>query len=274
MKKWELAKYLIDAKKDVDSVWYIAGNVPIIANINLQEKVNFILRDFYVNCCNVVDNAFPKQKKKLCDGNETINRIYYERDKKYAHKDEGYKPIPFNSLKELSNRMKAELVCVLNTCKEFLPEDITLDFVPHDRELFRFINGLTRDREQEILKIKHPNYNQPIPKGCETFTKKPLYDIDTLKELTEEEKNEYCVIMENGLNSYEGVQTRQDACIKINLLTDRDMWVTPNMDSIMMMEELKKHGLVDQFEILQMDKLLNSQEARDLFNKIVSNTKI
>ena len=38
MQKWELAKYLIDAKKDVDSVWYIAENVPIIANINLRGK--------------------------------------------------------------------------------------------------------------------------------------------------------------------------------------------------------------------------------------------
>ena len=37
-KEWELAKLIIDAKKNVDSMWYIAENVPIIANINLRDR--------------------------------------------------------------------------------------------------------------------------------------------------------------------------------------------------------------------------------------------
>ena len=69
-KEWELAKLIIDAKKNVDSMWYIAENVPIIANINLRDREYSILQNFYVNCCAVLDKSFPKRKKKLCAEDE------------------------------------------------------------------------------------------------------------------------------------------------------------------------------------------------------------
>lgn len=270
MQKWELAKYLIDAKKDVDSVWYIAENVPIIANINLREKEESILRDFYVNCCNVLDKSFPKKKSVICRDDEIIKRIYYERDKKYAHKDDDYKAIPFNSLSELCERMKDQLTHVREVCAEFLPKEITLDFVPHDKELFRFINGLTAEKEEEIKKKKFSGYGEKIPEGKDTLTFVPLYDTDALKCLTEEERKKYCVVIENGLNSYEGLQNRQDSCIKINLLFGEETWVTPNAATLKMVQELKRHGFMDQYEILQVD-MLNDKEKQRLFARIVGN---
>ena len=35
---------------------------------------------------------------------------------------------------------------------------------------------------------------------------------------------DYGVIMECGLNFYEGLQNRQDACIRINVLFDKNIW--------------------------------------------------
>lgn len=269
MQKWELAKYLIDAKKDVDSVWYIAENVPIIANINLREKEESVLRDFYVNCCNVLDKSFHKKKKEICKNDEIIARIYYERDKKYAHKDEDYKAIPFNSFSELGERMKKQLIHVCEVCADFLPEEITLDFVPHDKGLFRFINGLTAEKEEEIKRKKYIGYGQPIPPGSVTYERKPLYDTDTIKDMTEEQKKEYCVIFENGLNSYEGVQERQDSCIKVNLLDNQNMWATPNQKAFERIKKLRDAGLVDQYEVPVIEKL-SDDKNRELFLQILS----
>lgn len=269
MQKWELAKYLIEAKKNVDSVWYIAENVPVIANINLREKEESILRSFYVNCCNVLDKSFPKKKKALCAEDEIIARIYYERDKKYAHKDENYKAIPFNSLSELCERMKQQLIHVRKVCADFLPKEVTLDFVPHDKELFRFINGLTADKEEEIKRRKYIGYDQPIPPGSVTYERKPLYDTDAIRDMTDEQKKEYCVIIENGLNSYEGVQERQDSCIKINLLDNQNIWATPNQKSFACIKKLKDAGLIDQYEIPVMEKL-SDEKNFGLFKQILS----
>lgn len=268
-KEWELAKLIIDAKKNVDSMWYIAENVPIIANINLRDREYSILQNFYVNCCAVLDKSFSKQKKKLCAEDEVIDRIYYERDKKYAHKDDDYEPVPFQSLLELTERLKSQLIYVREKCATYLPKELTLDFVPYDRELFRLINGLTADKEEEIKRKKYIWYGQTIPEGNDTLTFKPLYDTDDLKRLPEEEREKYCVIIENGLNSYEGLQNRQDFCIRVNLLFGEKTWVTPNADALKMVQELKRYGFMDQYEILQVDKL-NDEKGIALFNTIIN----
>lgn len=268
-KEWELAKLIIDAKKNVDSMWYIAENVPIIANINLRDREYSILQNFYVNCCAVLDKSFPKRKKKLCAEDKVIDRIYYERDKKYAHKDDDYEPVPFQSLLELTERLKSQLIYVREKCATYLPKELTLDFVPYDRELFRLINGLTADKEEEIKRKKYIGYGQTIPEGNDTLTFKPLYDTDDLKRLPEEERKKYCVIIENGLNSYEGLQNRQDSCIKANLLYGQKMWVKPNANALKMVQELKRYGFMDQYEILRVDKL-NDEKGIALFNTIIN----
>ena len=265
MTQWELARYIIDAKKCVDSIWYIADNVKLIANINLREKVDLILHNFYINVCTVLDNTFIKKKKELCAKDKIVERIYYERDKKYAHKDINYKPTPFNNFYELKDRLINQIVHVRNLCKQMLPKILTLDFVPHDKELFRFINGLTAEKEEEIKRKKYPLYNVPISNGENLITKSVLHEVDELRGLTEEQKNEYCVVVENGLNTYEGIQLRQEGCIKINILTgNTNMWVSPIAKNLKKFQQLKHKGFIDQFEIPIMEKLLDPDNIKIL----------
>lgn len=258
MTQWELARYIINAKKCVDSVWYIAENVAKIANINLREKVDSILQDFYIDVCAVLDNSFPRKKKELCSKDKIVERIYYERDKNYAHKDMDYKPIPLNSFYELKKRLEFYIIHIRDLCKQGLPKVLTLDFVPYDKELFRFINGLTAEKEEEIKSKKYPLYNAPLPQGIPTIKKNILYDVDDLRGLTEAQKQEYCVIIEDGLNSYEGIQLRQDACIKINIFTgNTSMWVSPSKKAFSIIQELKSKGFLDQYEIPIIEKWSN-----------------
>ncbi len=90
MKKWELASYLIEAKKVIDSLWYIILNEKQIDNLDLRSKVKDLRRKFYLNCGYVLENS-GLNKKDICARNDTIKGIFYERDKNEAHKDEDYK---------------------------------------------------------------------------------------------------------------------------------------------------------------------------------------
>ena len=44
MKKWELARYLLDAKKSIDTLLYVAENSEDVSMIDIQELVNEIRR--------------------------------------------------------------------------------------------------------------------------------------------------------------------------------------------------------------------------------------
>lgn len=76
MNKWELARYILDAKKSVDSVLYLCSHAEELSMIDLRSEVNEIKRKFYVNGCIVLDKCFPKNKKDICTATERIiNRI-------------------------------------------------------------------------------------------------------------------------------------------------------------------------------------------------------
>ena len=47
--KWLLARYLIDAKKCVDSILFIAENVKDLRNLSLRDIVEERQRKFYIN---------------------------------------------------------------------------------------------------------------------------------------------------------------------------------------------------------------------------------
>ena len=47
---------------------------------------------------------------------------------------------------------------------------------------------------------------------------KDFQDTEDLRDIPLEERDQYGVAMNNGINFYEGVQNRQDACIRINVL--------------------------------------------------------
>lgn len=66
MTKWELARYLLDAKKSVDSIMYIADVLPELEHIPVRAYVNSNRQTFYICCCVLLDNVYlSKRKSKL-----------------------------------------------------------------------------------------------------------------------------------------------------------------------------------------------------------------
>lgn len=250
MSKWEMAQSLIDAKKAIDSLMYISNNIAKIGNLDIRSKTKALNDAFYISLCVVLDKSLGREKKAVCEEDSIIGRIYYERDKHAAHRDKSYKKREYTSFAEEIAEKKNEILHVRKVCYDVLPNAITLDFVPHDRDLFRQIHHITPEKEEEIKKRKHPNYNRHESfEGIDAKSYSILYDIEDVGNLSEVEKYDYCVVMEAGLNSYEGVQNRQDACIRINVLYNQNIWVSTNYVALEQIEELKRIGLLDEFEI-------------------------
>lgn len=100
------------------------------------------------------------------------------------------------------------------------------------------------------------------------ITRKIFYDTEELKE--NREKDKYAVIMKDGINIYEGIQERQDACIKVNVLNNTNIWVQFNSKSKKKMEKLIKTGLVNKYGIpLSFEEM--PQEQWKVFTKIIKN---
>lgn len=226
MEKWDFARYLIDAKKSVDSIIYISLHIEEIKNINVKDKVESQLRLFYIYCRNLIDKVFPskKQKKTIRETDPTIEDILYEADKTYAHKDADYIPKKYDTWEDRIKVLKEQLIHIREICKEFVPDVLTLDFVPHDKELYRLVNKINNEKEEEITKAKHPLYNTDMGVPF----KKSFKVYDDTEDKIEGTPNDYAVIVEDGLNYYEGLQNRQDWCIKTNKLFGQNMWVTYN----------------------------------------------
>ena len=98
MKSWETARYLIDAKKDVDSIIFICENQKRVPITIIKDYVERTKNDFYINCCNVLDEYAEQKgyfntadsKKAFKHSSDIIERIYHERDKNSAHIDDKY----------------------------------------------------------------------------------------------------------------------------------------------------------------------------------------
>lgn len=274
MCKWENARYLIEAKRTVDSLIFISLNEKKLSNINLQEKCESLRQKFYINICVVLDQSFPKDKKTICKQNAKIERIYYERDKHAAHKDKDYCPREYSSLQEEIEEKKSELMHVREVCKDILPEILTLDFVAHDKELFRYIFKISPDDEECIIKAKYPKVENEfcyIPENYDLLSdsdiekklsiiakqfgvdsiklnKKNTWSADIVKELSDEDKKKIAYLIPDGLNSEEGLQNRQQACIYINIMFNQNIWVYPNAEVLDQIRNMKKDGILDEYE--------------------------
>lgn len=296
--KWENANFLITAKKCIDSFLYISNNILELSNLDLREKTDKLRQIFYINLVNVLDELFntTTKRKNIRQNDKIIDKIYYERNKKSAHKDDDYKPRIYNTLEEEIQDKKNELLHVREICAVVLPDIITIDFVPHDKELFRLVNRLNATLETDANKIKYPNSTfhsyQLSEEGKHVFKefdteerdrrnakmfgyeydkiieRYPLQSVDDIKIMSDQEKQRYAVIMENGINSYEGLQNRQDSCIKINALLDLNMWCEANINIIKQIEELKKIGFLDVFEIPHLEILQDENKLKE-FQKIL-----
>ena len=93
MEKWELAYYLIDAKKSIDTIMFMNQNKDKLNNISYKDNLKKCLSDFHIKCGIVLDNYIKASKEKkinICERNKLIRKVYYERDKNSAHKDANY----------------------------------------------------------------------------------------------------------------------------------------------------------------------------------------
>ena len=252
LNKWELARYLIDAKKSVDSIIFIEDNKPALLNIGIKNEIDHLRQEFYINCDAILDVRFPKgEKKRICEANETVRSIYYERDKHAAHKDANYKPKDYDSLMAMADEMQSQLLCVRQLCSDVLPDVITLDFVSHDRKLFRLIHHITPEIEEQIKKIKYPMYGQ-IPEDAKPLPpKKVFHDTEEIHQIPDGNKNDYAVIMDAGINTYEGVQNRQDWCIRINVLFGYNAWAQFNPEGMEIYERLRELSFYNELDIPQ-----------------------
>lgn len=220
MNEWQLARYLIDAKKCIDSLLYINHNFKKLNNLDLREIVESKLRHFYINLCIIIDYSYKKKDlSEIKKNDEAIRKIYYERDKNYAHKDENYQKEDFLKLNNLINRLKKELKYCLENCKNKLPKDISIDYVSYDKNLFRFVNQISPELEQKIKNVLYQNETTNSNKKINVFD-----DTEDIKKI--KDNNNYAVIVENGLTLEEGFQNRQDFCIKINVLHGLNVWCT------------------------------------------------
>ena len=253
VEQWELARYLIDAKKALDSLWFISLNLKELFDVRslCYDKRSL----YYINVCAVLDKSICKpsgSKKTLSQSDSIINRIYTERDKHYAHKDKNYVPnFPYSSLEAEAKSLQNELIHIRDICKDYLPKELTLDFVCYDRNLFRQINKISPNDENQIMEYKYPFKNAFNNPNSNDVIKefRILYDIDDIKNMSEEDKKEYGVVIEDGLTWEEGIQNRQDSMIKANVLFDKDMWFTINHDSWDILIQQREQGLWDKYGV-------------------------
>lgn len=258
MDKWQLALYLIDAKKSVDTILYLAEYGELVSMISIREKVREARRKFYVNLCVVLDKCFPGKKKEICK-NSVIEAVYYERDKDSAHKDDDYVRKDYFSLNEMVEDMKLQIETIKEVCAEFLPEGLTLDFLIFDSELFRLANGVTKEKEGAIWNEKYPPKNvQDNQEDGEWY--KIFFDTEDIKYISEEEKRQYATILKCGICMEETLQNLQDGCIRINVLYNLDMWMSVNQERIRQIMRLREIDVLDIFDLPRIPK--NRREAR------------
>lgn len=264
MNSWELARYLIDAKKNIDSLMFINDNFDELSNIEIYEEIRNIQTSFYLNLCFVLDYVYDGKKKEICSDNNIIRTIYRERDKDKAHKDKDYKKIKYSSINEMIDLMITQICQVKEVCTSKLPEILTLDFVPHDKKLFRLINGLNKNKENEIKSKKYKNVIEP-----KIIDKKIFNDTEDLKNIKQDEKKDYAVIIKDGINLYEGIQERQDALIKLNALFGGNLWCEFNNNMRKKVEKLLKSNLINKYGMPLEYSQINEEKIK-LFNKIIN----
>lgn len=272
MKPWELAKYLIDAKKCVDSILYIEENAKQLRYYDLKELIDGKRNTFYINCCGIIDKTIvtcKRAKRELCVRDKIVELLYLERDKNSAHKDDDYIPQQFDKISNIAEQMKEQLNHVRHICSDYLPKEITLDFVPHDKALFRAVHKLLADDEEALLAKKYP-LKQAIVWQDENAKAFPiLNDTLELRTLSEEAQKNYAVVINNGINMYEGVQERQDSCIKMNLLYNQNVWCNIEKSKLKQYTELVKLGAIDEYGTIQplpTDPIIRSQIEKILMD--------
>lgn len=265
--QWELARTIIDAKKALDSLWYISKHDKEIYNIRglCYDKRSI----YYINACAILDKTIcsnKNKKKQLQQNDSNIQHLYYERDKNYAHKDPNYIPLyPYASIEAEVLSLQQELQYIKNLCIDFLPKSLTVDFICYDGELFRRINKISPEDEETINKQKYPllskhfNFKHQIEKRI-------LWNIDDLKLLTDDERKNCGLILKDGLTLEERLHNFQDFCINFNILFNKDLWYSLNKQVFDECISLRDKGFFNEFNIIQPTRLYETIMSRESLN--------
>lgn len=249
--KWELARYLIDAKKNVDTVIFIekySENLYEFPHGNLKKAIN----EFCNSTCNVLDNI-GLNKKDLCASEELINTVYTERDKNVSHKDKDYSKISFDS-----KLMKNVLRKVKRIAKDNLPQGLTLNFLCWDPILFRMMRGISKEDEFSILQKQKEQFNKMgeilninFQFDNEDIIKEQKKVMNQIEKPLKKRTGNEVVIFKNGLTTDEGLQIRQDSAIALNLTFDTNIWPRPNKPSNLEYKKMKDEGIIDEYGIMK-----------------------
>lgn len=217
-----VSKIFCRCKKDIDNIQFISTNVMKLRNLDLRKIVNYKLAEFYINLCVIYDKSLGLDKSQLKKEDETIKSTYYQRDKNYAHKDDNYDREEINYT-NLIETMKSQLQYCLEKCSAYLPKEITIDYVVYDRDLYRFINKLDYETEETIKRITHPLYKKYSSSRGQVIS--VFNDTEDLKNINDTEI--YGVVLDSGICEEEALQNRQDFCIKVNVLYNKNLWCRP-----------------------------------------------
>ena len=248
--KWELARYLINAKKNVDTVLFIEKNLNELGDIAQKELKN-ARNNFCNSTCNVLDNI-GIAKKILCSEEPLINMVYTERDKNVSHKDVNYEQVCFDS-----KLMKNILRKVKKIAKKSLPDVITLNFLAWDSTLFRLIRGINKKKEEEILKKRSERISgNELTSYSSAFSNSDMIDagyhvFNGIEKPLKSRVGNEIITFKNGLTEEEGIQFRQDSAISSNLTFDIGIWPIPNPEDQIKYQELKNKGIIDEYGIPQ-----------------------
>ena len=276
MNNWEVSKYLITAKKDVDSIMFINKNLTKIPLALRKEYVDRIRDNFYINCCVVVDDFLDKNKitnnhqsKKRTEWKESrplIQDLYYERDKNSAHIDEDYRSKNYQSFSDLILEMKQQVKIILKECSSILPKELTIDFFPHDKILFRLINKIDSNEEININRSKYVDHKEGYAVGDITKPRNVAYDIKELRGLSEEEKKELAILVDAGFNFYESIQNLQDFYILVNDIHNLSLWTLNTKNRIEAYKQLNRIGIIDKFDRPQKIRVLSKEMVDQVYN--------
>lgn len=273
MSKWEIARYFIDAKKCIDTIWFIAKNIDNL-NIDIRKHVTDCRDKFYINASVVVDKevTYTGNKKAITSISSAIKTLFDYRNQHAAHKDDGFVDANFESLMDIVNDCKHILAEVKNVCVHVLPTEVTLDYVCYDRDLFRMLHNITKKKEDLIKQKKYPGYLKQMNMPATEFVyKKIFYDTEDIHVV--DDKSNYCTVCEDGLTWDEGLQNRQDFCIKSNVLYGTNMWIHPNEKQVRAANLMLSKGYFDMFGIPQIpnkspDEIQRDFEDLDRFMKM------
>lgn len=272
--KWTNASYLIAAKKEIDSLWYIAYKIDKILSVfkvDIKYFVEMHRNAFYINASAVVDKYIDNHasnkkeriefKRKIYESYPIIKELFRYRDQHAAHKDSKFQDKEYDSLMQIVNECKEMLQTIHQCCKDDLPDNITLDFICYDKLFFRIVYDITKEKEEQLLNYKHPLRHLPNNNSQE-IVKKVFFGVDDLLKVNNAE--EYCVTLEAGLVFEEDLQNRQDFCINCNLLYKENMWMHINYKIVREIHMAIKLGYLDIFNCV-----IKNPQTLDDCNKVL-----